>query len=268
MVEKAMRSSFVLTDWFRYFSFAITLAAVLAFASPPILAGAASPATQPADAVLVHQLGIWITQLASDDSQTRQGALDRLMDLNRQDLPALRAVAMAQSPLLPGQVALIRQVVTQVFLAGQPYDFATDPSMGRGFIGLSWEGELPIDSPQGVIIKERLPGFVGYRMLQPGDVLVKILREPLEPDIPLHQFEQFTNAVRPMQAGELLRLEILRYGKRMDISFQLDRRPLKANQEMAVMRQWLNDRAQAAEEYWTQQFSAIDPSQTSPSTQP
>lgn len=268
MVEKAVGGRFVLTDCYRNFRCAITLAAVLGFASPPVLAGAGPPATQPADTVLAHQLGIWITQLGRDDPQARQGALAHLMELNRQDLPALRAVVMAQGPLLPGQVAGIRQAVTQIFLASQPYEFATDLSMGRGFIGLSWEGDAPIDSPQGVMVSERIPGFVGYRMLQPGDILVKILRQPVEPNIELHQYEQFTIEVRQMQAGDLLRLEILRYGRQMDISLRLDHRPLKANQDMAIMRQWLNERAQAAQDYWTQQFSAIDPSQTSASTQP
>ncbi len=142
--------------------------------------------------------------------------------------------------------------------------------MGPGFIGLSWQGDMPADSPRGVIVSERIPGFVGYRMLQTGDVLVKILREPFGPDIELHQYQQFIDQVRPMYAGQLLRLEILRYGRRMDISFRLDRRPLKLKSGLdpSVMQQWLNERAQAAQEYWTQQFSAIEPSQTSPSTQP
>lgn len=192
------------------------------------------------------------------------------MELNRQDLPALRAVAIAQSPLLPAQAAGIRQAVTQVFLATEPYESATDPHMGPGFIGLSWQGDALAPSPNGVIVSERIPGFVGYRMLQTGDVLVKILREPVEPDIALHEYEQFIDQVRPMHAGDLLRLEILRYGRRMDVSIRLERRPLKLKTGLdpSAMQQWLNERTQAAQDYWTEQFSAIDSGQSSASTQP
>jgi hypothetical protein len=226
-----------------------------------------APATQPA--VSQRRLRLWVEQLGSDDPQSRREALGQLMDLKTQDLPALRAAVMSNHQLLPEQVAAIRQAVTQVFLAGQPYRFATDPRQDIGFLGLQWPWDAPGQPPDGVLVWSRIPGFAAYRMLQPGDIIVKIIRQPAQPDIELHDFNQFTNLVKLNHAGEMLRLEILRYGRKMDVSIRLDHRPLQANnQDMAVMQQWLNARSQAAQDYWDHEFSPIDPAQATSSTQP
>jgi hypothetical protein len=263
-------------DHARQFRYWIVPAVLLIGLAPPVFSDATVPATQPADGALAHQLQHWVTQLGSDDPQSRQAALDRLMTLDRQDLPALRAAALAQSPLLPAQVAGLRDAVIQVFLAGDPYDFSTDPHFGLGFLGLSWQADvlapLPNDAlgalPNGVMVTERIPGFVGYRMLLPGDILVKILREPDEPDIELRGYQQFIDLVRPMRAGDVLRLEVLRHGRQIDLDIPLDHRPLKANVDVTIMQQWVNQRVQTAEDFWNEHFSEIDPRQTSATTQP
>jgi len=228
----------------------------------------AAPATQPA--VSQPQLQLWVAQLGSDDPQSRRAALSELMDLSSHDLPALRAAAISQHPLLPEQIAAIRQAVTQVFLAGQPYTFATDPHEDVGFLGLQWPLDAPSQPPDGVLVWSRIPGFVAYRMLQPGDIIVKIIRRPALPDIELHDFDQFTNLVRQMHAGDVLRLQILRYGRPTDLSIRLDHKPLILEQDPAGVKrqQWLNARAQAAQDYWNHEFSPIDPAQATSSTQP
>lgn len=226
------------------------------------------PSTQPT--VSQHQLQIWIDQLASDDPQTRRTALSNLMGLQKQDLPTLRAAAASKQPLLPEQLEAIRQAVTQVFLAGEPYKHATDPQDDTGFLGVQWQREAPSQPPDGVLVWSRIPGFVAYRMLQPGDIIVKILRQPALPDLTMHDFDQFTRLVQQLHAGDVLRLQVLRYGRPTDVSIRLDHRPLDLVQDQAGVKiqQWINTRAQAAEDYWNHEFSGIDPVQATSSTQP
>ncbi len=261
-----------MTDDSRKFLFAVAMLAAI-FLPPGGAVSIADPepansaaATQPA--VSQRQLQMWVEQLGSDDPQSRREALGQLMDLKSQALPSLRAALMSNHQLLPQQVAAIHQAVTQLFLAGQPYPFATDPRQDIGFLGLQWPWDAPGQPPDGVLVWARIPGFAAYRMLQPGDIIVKILRQPAQPDIELHDFNQFTNLVRLNHAGAMLRLEILRYGRRMDVSIRLDHRPLQANQDIAIMQQWLNARSQAAEEFWNHEFSSIDPAQATSSSQP
>ena len=63
----------------------------------------------------------WIADLGNDDPDVRETALQDLMSLSRDDLPALRDAAKAQPGLMPAQVASLREVVTQVFLASEEY---------------------------------------------------------------------------------------------------------------------------------------------------
>jgi len=258
-----------LADDSRKFWFAgAVLAAILLALGGAISMAETAPATQPA--VSQRELHVWIGQLASDDPQTRRTALNDLMGLQKQELPALRAAAMSEHSLLPEQVAEIRQAVTQVFLAGDPFKYATDPQDDIGFLGVQWQREAPSQPPDGVLVWSRIPGFVAYRMLQPGDIIVKILRQPAAPDVTLHDFDEFVELVRHLHAGEVLRLQVLRYGRPMDISIRLDHRPLDLTKDPAgvMIQQWINARAQAAEDYWNQEFSAIDPVQATSSTQP
>jgi hypothetical protein len=230
----------------------------------PVIAVAAQgdspPATQPATPSQ-HDLQKWIQQLASDDPQTRRSALSDLMALNKSDLPTLRAVVVSQHSLLPQQISAIHDAVTQVFLASQPYVFATDPRLDYGFLGIQMMVDAPSQPPDGVLVWSRIPGFVAYRMLQQGDIIVKIIRQPALPDLEMHRFDQFALIVGRMHAGDLLKLQVLRFGRPTDVSIRLDHRPLELEQDPAGVKrqQWVNARAQAAEEYWNHEFSAIDP---------
>jgi C-terminal processing protease CtpA/Prc len=264
----------VLASWrlnrlcFRKISQILILAVIFSLSGRTLSIAETPLSTQPT--VSQHQLQIWIEQLASDDPQTRRTALSDLMSLQKQDLPALRAATVSKQPLLPEQLDAIRQAVTQVFLAGEPYKYATDPQNDTGFLGVQWQREAPSQPPDGVLVWSRIPGFVAYRMLQPGDIIVKILRQPALPDVELHQFDQFTRLVQQLHAGDVLRLRVLRYGRPTDVSIRLDHRPLDLVQDQSGVKiqQWINTRAQAAEDYWNHEFSGIDPVQATSSTQP
>lgn len=198
-----------------------------------------------------------IAQLASDDPLQRQSAVEDLMGLKRPDLPSLRAAAIAQSPLLPAQVAGLRQVVVQVFLAGEPY--AADPLDPRGFLGVQFEYSDAIWRPDGITIRDRIPGFPAYRFLQSGDIIVKLIDWP---KVQLHSSEDIINAVRYLDAGQVVRLQVLRSGRAMMIALPLDFRPVEIpvlGSDITIVDNWVDQRVEKAQAYWTRNFSAIDP---------
>ncbi|MGA2441638.1 MAG: hypothetical protein ABSH08_11810 [Tepidisphaeraceae bacterium] len=198
-----------------------------------------------------------IVQLGSDNPQLRQEALSQLMELKKQDLPALRAAALAQSPLLPGQIAGLRQAVRQIFIAGERY--RVDPEVPGGFIGLYWpQPEVPINpSAEGILVDdavvERIPGFPAYRLIQPGDVIVQILECP---GVQLHGNVELVHIVHRMWPGEVLHLKVLRLGRPINVAVVLDFIPIEL--KAINTDSWMQNRNQKAEEYWNREFSVLD----------
>jgi hypothetical protein len=218
-------------------AFGVALVLALAIAS----AGRANP----------PRLQSLIVQLGSDNPQLRLEALNQLMDLKKQDLPALRAAALAQSPLLPGQIGALRQAVSQVFLAAEKY--RVDPEVPGGFIGLHWPA--PLDpSAEGILVDERIPGFAAYRLLQPGDVIVQILDCPA---VPLHGNFNLVQVVQHMWPGQVLHLKLLRLGRPISVALVLDFLPIELLNP-ANADGWIQQRNQKAEDYWNREFSMLD----------
>jgi hypothetical protein len=208
-----------------------------------------APAAHAADNTRIQTI---VTLLGSDDPRLRAGALNDLMDLKRADLPALRAAAISQSPLLPAQVAALRQGVTQIYLASERY--RVDISIPGGFMGLHWSNANLRPTPDGVVVDELLPGFPAYRCLQPGDVMVAILaKQP----IPLRSSADLVRTVMRMWPGDTLRLRILHLGAPRDVSMVLDFLPVDLNP--TAIDPWIDDRTAKAQAYWNQEFSVIDP---------
>jgi hypothetical protein len=192
-----------------------------------------------------------IVQLGSDNPQFRQEALSQLMDMKKQDLPALRAAALGQSPLLPGQIGAIRQAVSQIFLAAERY--RVDPEVPGGFLGLHWTAP-PDPSAEGVVIDERIPGFAAYRLIQPGDVIVQIVDFPA---VQLHGNRELVQVVQRMWPGQVLHLKLLRLGRPINVALVLDFLPVELNAGNADS--WIQDRNQRAEDYWNREFSVLEP---------
>jgi hypothetical protein len=193
-----------------------------------------------------------ISQLGSDDPRLRENALGDLMDLKKQDLPTLRSAALSQSPLLPAQVAALRQVVTQIFLASERY--RVDPTIPGGFMGLHWTNPNLQPTPDGVPVDELLPGFPAYRLIQPGDVIVQIVGNP---PIPLRSTGDLVRAVMNMWPGDILRLRIRHLGQPINVSLVLDFLPIDLN--VSNIDSWIQDRDQKAQAYWNQEFSILEP---------
>jgi len=207
-----------------------------------------------------------IVQLGSDDPQLRQDALSQLMELKKQDLPALRAAALAQSPLLPGQVAALHRAVRQIFIAGER--FRVDASVPGGFIGLYWPpAEAPLKpSAEGIVVDDaavvRIPGFPAYRLIRPGDVIVGILECP---GVQLHGNTELALTAHRMWPGEVLHLKLLRLGRPINVAVALDFIPIELNTMNTDS--WIQNRDQKAEEYWKREFSVVDPSNGAGSAQ-
>ncbi|MGD0767371.1 MAG: hypothetical protein ABSB42_04015 [Tepidisphaeraceae bacterium] len=205
-----------------------------------------------------------IVQLGSDNPQLRQEALSQLMELKKQDLPALRAAALAQSPLLPGQIAALRQAVRQIFIAGERYRVA--PEGPGGFLGLHWT-DVPINpSAEGIVVDdvavERIPGFAAYRVIQRDDVIVQILDCP---GVQLHGNAELVQVVQRMWPGDVLHLKVLRLGRPISVAVVVDFLPIELNRNNFYA--WNQSRNQMAEDYWNREFSVLEPATGAGSTQ-
>jgi S1-C subfamily serine protease len=198
-----------------------------------------------------------IAQLGSDDPRLRQSALDELMKIKAPDLAKIRDAAISQGPLLPGQVAALREAVTQIYLAAQRYP--VDPDY-YGFIGLRWSPELAHSTP--VVVDERIPGFPAYEFLQPGDVILQFTDWPA---VQLRVPDDFILIARRLSAGDPLRLTVRRDGRPIVITMKFDYFPGEVTP--TNIDAWIQDRARKAEAYWNSEFSAVDPAAAPMATQ-
>jgi hypothetical protein len=215
--------------------------------SQPAAAPAPAPASAPSAADAVRT---WYLQLADPDPDVREQARINLMGIKRRDLAALEKVVAENRPVQASQAAVLYDIVTHVHMAGEPYQ--TIETMG-GFLGLremrDWE------SPPGVMITTRIPGFPAYRMLREGDVIVGI------EEFPEHEiagFTQFINVMRQMPAGTTLTFNVLRGGNVQKVPITLGHRPLAAaGNDAAAMALLESTRQSKADEYWASAFAPL-----------
>jgi C-terminal processing protease CtpA/Prc len=200
------------------------------------------------------QLRSWISDLGNEDADVREKATQSLMSLGRDDLPRLRDAALAEHGLLPAQIASLREVVTQVFLETEEY--AAAPT---AFLGLHWS--LPPGGPaetvrdNGVLVSERIPGFSAYRMLRPGDVILKIEEHP---DLDLRFQTLFQSAIQMFPPGQVLHFDVLRGGKTIQVAVTLRAIP----RELLLpdsYDEWEAYRTKRVDDYWQKTFGDIDP---------
>ncbi|MDB5289530.1 MAG: hypothetical protein JWL69_771 [Phycisphaerales bacterium] len=226
-------------------------------------AHAADPATRPSEQTdSITQIKTWFGDLASREAVVRKDAEANLMALSADDLPALRKVVEESRPLLPSQAIVLRKIVTQVFLSGEHYE--ANPT--EGFLGIRMEearitfnDDVPAYDNRppatGVVIVERMPGFVGARMLRDGDVVLSIEECP---NAPLRRPVDFQTAVKDKGAGTVLHFLALRHGQVIRLPIKLDPRPIDANVGFGgSMDELLEKRRIAADEYWDKNFATL-----------
>jgi hypothetical protein len=211
-------------------------------------AATTSPCTQPASPKRLAAVRLMLAGLASEDSDRREEARLELLGLQRSDLPTLREAVRLTMPLEPSQRAVLRDIVTHVFLVGDPYS-----SMGDGFLGVLLPNSLWPDQramlslERGVAVMSRLPGYCAFRMLKDGDVIIGLAGQP---EMELNSPEQLTAAVKGTRAGQTITFEVIRQGRIVKVPIRLDRRPIGIDRDGTFTEQ----RAQAADELWERDF--------------
>jgi hypothetical protein len=228
----------------------------------------------------------WFGDLAASDAAVRDRAYSAMLGMTRADLPVLRRIIEHARPIAPSQRAPLREVVTHVFLSGEPYP--AEPK--AGFLGLliptlesvdvrgddkaDDDDDSPAPQPPpgiinindviggplmqvaastGVPIEYRIPGFCAFRSLREGDVILGIVRP-----VPrrLREWGELSPTVIRFHAGDTVTFEVLRQGKLIEVPIKLDARPLVPN-ENAWMTEILPAREAAAEEYWMTNFAPL-----------
>jgi hypothetical protein len=234
----------------------VVLVSLLGLANSPFFEVlAAPPATKPA-----NELASWFADLANRDPAVRDQARMNLMNLSRADLPTLRNLVKETRPLAPAQLTTLRDIVMHVFLATEP----TRGNVQSGFLGVQLAPFSPGDDPNpddppspGVVILDRMPGFIAFKVLQNGDMIVGIAEQPAKP---IRNVEDLSSVIGYMPAGQTVHLQIIRGGQQIQVPVQLDARPewVGARQFPGInVQDSLEDRTQRAEEFWQQNFAQL-----------
>jgi hypothetical protein len=216
----------------------------------PLLMAADPPASQPST-----QIKEWFNQLSDARPEIRSQAIDKLMALPDTQLLTLREVVEQSRPLSPSQSVALRDIVTQVYLSGQPYEAVAD---GGGFLGLIWPpfpamAVMEDDSEPGVVVRRRVPGTPAYAALREGDVILKVREISVDPET----FKRtFTDLVKPFRAGDTLTMQIMRDGRLMTLPITLKPRPANLTGE-GRLEAWMAERRDRADEYWNQTFRPL-----------
>lgn len=226
------------------------LAVATAFADGP----ATRPTTQPSSpttestAKPFPAMRQWFAELASPDGEVRNEAMVNLMGLRADDLPALRKLVEETRPLAPEQFVALKQIVIHDFLAGEPYDARE----GAGFLGIHLPG---LSEDADAIVVNRLPGFIGERMLRDGDVILRILEQP---QVEIRRGGDLTTALSRFSAGQLVHLQILRQGHVIRVPVRLDPQPLEVSAtNRDLMDDFLFRRLERAQKYWDKHFADL-----------
>jgi hypothetical protein len=216
-----------------------------------------APTTQPARVAGIKQM---VGKLANDNYQVREAARVELMGLNRAELPLLRKAVKQSLPLEPSQLMALQDIVTQVYLSGADYDKEEGTA---GFLGISmasWgnienQGLLSIE--RGIAVVSRVPGFSAFRMLQPGDVILAMDTGTARIEFKSPNPEDaFSGAVKAIDAGTMVKFEVLRQGQIIDVPVMLSRRPRGLTTPGFIDR-FNTERANRAEDYWEKDFATL-----------
>jgi hypothetical protein len=199
----------------------------------------------------------WFAELDDADAPVREAARRNLMGMRREDLAAFRDIVRESLPLMPSQAAVLRQIVTHVFLAGEPY-FTTRT---EGFLGVKMQ-ETSVRLPAadgaeqfapavGVVIVERMPGFVGARMLLDGDVVLGVVERPDVRTLGMYEFQMVVKGVSP---GTVIHFQVMRQGQVVRVPIAPDPRPVDADVNMQNL---TYTRQRSADDFWEKVFSPV-----------
>jgi hypothetical protein len=191
------------------------------------------------------------------DAAVREAARLKLMGMRRQELPAFQKLVQESQPLAPSQAAVLRQIVTHVYLAGEKYDTTNV----EGFLGVKMqETTVRLPAPDGadqfapavgVVIVERMPGFAGARMLLDGDVILGVVERPDVRTLGMYEFQMVVKSVTP---GTTIHFQVMRQGQVIRVPVAPDPRPFDAD---GLMQDLIYRRQRKADDYWEKSFAQV-----------
>lgn len=214
-------------------------------------AGAApAPAGEPAQRPA--QMRAWLLGLADPSPEVREESRHQLMGLGRADLPVLRGEAERYRPLDRALLDILRDIVTHVYLAEDPY-----PREERhGFLGITLtQDPEEEDRKLQIVVASRMKGFAGYRFLRDGDVIIDIEEAPLPAQVahPRMLREIFIESIKARRPGQTVHLKVLRQGRELRIPVTLGARP-RLDDRMDIVAELHNRRERAAQAFWAAEF--------------
>ncbi len=203
----------------------------------------------------------WFWQLGDADPQVREAASVNLMGLRPEDLPQLQKLVAESLPLPPAQATVLRQIVEQIYLAGESYK----ATPGQGFLGIqTMRTTVKMDSALddhpffAIVVYRRVPGFCGARALRDGDVILGVIERP---NLDLTDVRDFSTAVREIGPRQLIHLQVLRHGQVREVPVTLDPRPMDIDIDTAIDAM-VEMREAKFREYWEQSFGPLLKEQT------
>jgi hypothetical protein len=208
--------------------------------------------------------------------------------MSRAELESFREVVEQSRPLLPSQAAVLRQVVAQAYLSGEPYP----TTHGAGFLGVRMQ-VVPVTTPG------RRPGGARTAVRPPGPGVsprtrrrsavagrdhhrrthARVLRRAgpngrrpdpqyRRPPPPADRrpeyadiLTDFSQTVRDTGPQKVVTFELLREGRVIRVPVRLDPRPEAADPVFGGggggIDELLNRRRQMAELYWNEAFRSL-----------
>ena len=224
---------------------------------------AAIPATAPAATQPSAQVRHWFEQLADSDPAVREAARINLMGLKREQLDELKQLVLDNRPLAPSQAGVLHEIVIHVFLTGETYRVFP----GASVIGvrLFESASSPVIGAPGdgtsrscVVVEQRFPGFPAYRYLQNGDLLLGVGTSELvrsSPIVATPDFETFRRLVSVKSPGDMIKLQLLRRGRVIELSFPVEAAPLDSAGVNGPA--FFDARSNKADDYWKETFSPL-----------
>jgi len=225
------------------------------------------PSTQPDEPLLADRVAQCISALGNPDPELRARAREALLSSGkRSDLETIRSVVQASRPLMPSQIAALKEIVQHLYLTGETYEKnATAAFMGVQLtpISVAWS---PAGGVPGVLsgqaIANRFPGFCGYAALEDGDVVLEVGTHG-QARLPVAG-EMLATFVRSMRPGSTADLRVLRQGRLVTVPIRLDARPACLDDARfqlpaaeSSMEKLLSDRQAAADRYWDTTFAPL-----------
>jgi len=187
----------------------------------------------------------------------REQARVELMAMPRQQLPLLQRLVQEEQPLAPSQVAVLREIVAQIYLAGEPYE-----TNGRdAFLGITMSlAQMPARPPDvapggstGVVVDGRKVGFGGCRMLRDGDVILGLVDRP---NVVFRSPGDLQATIGAMRAGDTVKLQVLRHGQVKQVRITLDARPSERF-DVPALDEWVHRRLEKFDQYWQRTFAPL-----------